>query len=81
MILILQVGGYEDRIVHNSTFDEGEWNGDGEFNSVDLALAIQYIQITVAIQVRSRDEAGRFGCAVCFRLGNRLVRDPRDDAR
>lgn len=38
---VFQQGEYEDRITGNSTFEDGDWNGDGEFDSADLVLAFQ----------------------------------------
>ncbi len=37
----MQAGEYEDDVVGNSTFAEGDWNGDGEFDSGDIVLAFQ----------------------------------------
>lgn len=42
LVAIFQAGEYEDGIPSNSTFDEGDWNGDGEFDSADLILALQF---------------------------------------
>ncbi|MBM98702.1 MAG: hypothetical protein CMJ77_06205 [Planctomycetaceae bacterium] len=39
LVLVFQVGKYEDGIVNNATFEEGDWNGDGEFDSSDLVYA------------------------------------------
>ena len=36
-----KVGEYEDDLANNSRFDEGDWNGDGEFDSADLVAAFQ----------------------------------------
>lgn len=41
LIAIFQAGEYDDEVEDNSTFDEGDWNGDGEFDSADLMLAMQ----------------------------------------
>jgi hypothetical protein len=40
LIKLFQLGEYEDGIAGNSTWDEGDWNGDGEFDSNDLLLAV-----------------------------------------
>jgi len=32
---------YEDDLVGNSTWEEGDWNADGEFDTSDLVLAFQ----------------------------------------
>ena len=41
LIVIFQVGEYEDGIATNSDFNDGDWNGDGEFDSSDLIFAFQ----------------------------------------
>ena len=41
MTAVFQAGEYEDNLVGNSTWAEGDWNGDGEFDSADLVLAFQ----------------------------------------
>jgi hypothetical protein len=41
LIMIFQVGEYEDGIARNSTWSEGDWNGDGDFDSSDLVSAFQ----------------------------------------
>lgn len=41
LVLVLQVGEYEDRIENNSTWAEGDWNGDGDFDAFDLVTALQ----------------------------------------
>jgi hypothetical protein len=41
LVLVLQVGEYEDGIAGNSTWADGDWNCDGEFNSADLVFALQ----------------------------------------
>jgi hypothetical protein len=41
LVRIFQVGEFEDGIPGNSSWDEGDWNGDGDFDSADLLLAAQ----------------------------------------
>ncbi len=41
IVRVFQIGEYEDGIPGNSTWDEGDWNGDGDFDSNDLLLAAQ----------------------------------------
>ena len=36
LVLVLQAGKYEDDIPNNTTFEEGDWNGDGDFDTLDL---------------------------------------------
>ena len=38
---MFQTGKYEDNTALPATFDEGDWNGDGEFDSSDLVAAFQ----------------------------------------
>ncbi|MCA9199904.1 MAG: hypothetical protein KDA87_20330 [Planctomycetales bacterium] len=40
-MLVFQAGTYEDNIPNNATFDQGDWNQDGEFDSSDLVYAMQ----------------------------------------
>jgi hypothetical protein len=42
LIDALAAGQYNDGITGNSTWDTGDWNGDGEFDSDDLLLAAQW---------------------------------------
>jgi hypothetical protein len=39
---VFQAGEYEDSTPGNSTWGEGDWNCDGEFNSRDLVTAFQF---------------------------------------
>jgi hypothetical protein len=41
LVLIFQAGEYEDEIAGNSTWADGDWNGDGEFTTADLVAALQ----------------------------------------
>ncbi len=43
LVRLMQLGEYEDGIPGNSTWDEGDFNGDGDFDASDLILAQQYI--------------------------------------
>ncbi|MEZ6115113.1 MAG: hypothetical protein R3C28_00850 [Pirellulaceae bacterium] len=38
-MMVFQAGEYEDSLVRNSNWSDGDWNGDGEFTSSDLVLA------------------------------------------
>ena len=40
--IVLQAGEYEDGIPKNSTFEEGDWNGDGDFTTADLVWAFKF---------------------------------------
>jgi hypothetical protein len=37
---VFTAGEYEDYITLNSTWAEGDWNGDGDFESGDLVVAL-----------------------------------------
>ncbi len=41
LVDVLRFGEYEDRFGGNSTWQEGDWNGDGDFDSSDLVLAFR----------------------------------------
>ena len=41
LVLVFQVGEYEDSLATNSTWAGGDWNGDGEFSSADIIFAFQ----------------------------------------
>ncbi|MCA9147664.1 MAG: tandem-95 repeat protein [Planctomycetales bacterium] len=41
LVMLFQIGEYEDGIARNSTFADGDWNGDEEFNTADLVAAFQ----------------------------------------
>jgi hypothetical protein len=38
---VVAAGKYEDDFDNNATFDEGDWNRDGDFDSNDLVFALQ----------------------------------------
>lgn len=38
---LFEIGEFEDHVTNNSTFDEGDWDGDGEFTTRDLILAME----------------------------------------
>ena len=39
LITVFQAGEYEDRVSGNSTWREGDWDGDGDFTSNDIITA------------------------------------------
>jgi hypothetical protein len=41
LVLIFQLGEYEDRSAGNSGWSDGDWNCDGEFSTSDLVVAFQ----------------------------------------
>jgi hypothetical protein len=41
LAMMLQFGEYEVTVDDNSTWSEGDWNGDGDFTTTDLILAFQ----------------------------------------
>jgi hypothetical protein len=42
LVIVLQAGKYEDGIEDNASFEEGDWDGDGDFTSHDLVFAFQW---------------------------------------
>ena len=62
VVLAFQAGEYEDGIARNSTFAEGDWNGDREFDSMDLVLALQrgkYVPSSVPLVSPATDQRQR----------------------
>ena len=41
LIAIMAAGQYEDDLLGNSTWEEGDWNGDGDYDSADFVIALQ----------------------------------------
>ena len=41
LVQVFQTGEYEDGIADNSSYEEGDWNGDGDFDSADLVAMFQ----------------------------------------
>ncbi len=41
VVMVFQIGEYEDGWNGNSTFAEGDWNQDGDFDSADMVMAFQ----------------------------------------
>lgn len=39
LIMVFQIGKYEDGIANNAGWADGDWNGDAEFNSSDFVIA------------------------------------------
>ena len=56
LIIVFQANEYEDDQELNSTWAEGDWNGDGEFGSGDLIVAFQagYDELAPAARPASR---------------------------
>jgi hypothetical protein len=48
LVLLFQVGEYEDGIAGNSTWIEGDWDCDGDFTTGDLVAAFQLGSYTTA---------------------------------
>ncbi len=40
-VQVMQVGEYEDDVTGNSSWAEGDWDGDGDFTTQDIILAFQ----------------------------------------
>ncbi len=58
LVQVFIQGEYEDHLTGNSTWAEGDWNGDGEFSSEDLVLAMQDGGYVVAATVRLPPASG-----------------------
>ena len=41
LLLVFASGEYEDLLPGNSTWEEGDWNGDDDFTTADIILAFQ----------------------------------------
>ena len=41
LVTVLMIGEFEDGIPNNSTFREGDWDGDGDFTTSDFIFALQ----------------------------------------
>ena len=76
MVLVFQVGKYEDGLPGNATWAEGDWNGDADFTSDDMVLAFQSGAVRnrsgrrICPAVRSRDEDAADGFDGGFDAGN-----------
>jgi hypothetical protein len=57
---VFVAGEYEDDVEDNSTCEEGDWNGDGDFDSADLVAAMQ----TGLYERKSGNVAGVVAAAV-----------------
>jgi hypothetical protein len=40
LVTVFQAGEYEDQVPFNSTFEEGDWDGDYDFTTADLVFAL-----------------------------------------
>jgi len=54
LVLVLQIGEYEDGIAGNSTFEEGDWNRDGDFNTRDFVYVFQQGTYAPAVAPQAR---------------------------
>jgi hypothetical protein len=48
LVQVFQTGEYEDSVVGNSTWSDGDWTNDNEFSSADLVAAFQDAQYVAA---------------------------------
>ena len=58
-VLVLAAGEYKNGIAGNSTFSEGDWNGDQDFDSSDLVFTFQsgaYIAAPAKAAIRAAVE-------------------------
>lgn len=54
LVLVLQIGEYEDGVVGNSTFEEGDWNRDGDFDTRDFVYVFQQGTYAPAVPPQAR---------------------------
>ena len=76
LLQVLQTAKYEDGVPGNSTWEDGDWDGDGEFTSGDLVLAFQTQSMIVppaAIPSPSVDAA--FASMVSAALADESVKE------
>ena len=60
LVAVFQGGEFEDDVAHNSTWDEGDWDGDGDFGTEDFVVA--FVDGGYEIQTPHRpDRRGRAG--------------------
>jgi hypothetical protein len=52
LVLVLQVGKYEDGVPDNATWAEGDWDGDGDFGTGDFVLALRTGGYSYKAQIR-----------------------------
>ena len=59
-VQVFQAGEYEDDIPGNSTWEEGDWDGNGDFDSADFVMAFQ----TGLYEVKSQAAGNSLAAAV-----------------
>ncbi|MFC1759025.1 lysyl oxidase family protein, partial [Planctomycetota bacterium] len=71
LIIVFQASEYEDDQPLNSTWSEGDWNGDGEFDSSDLIVAFQagYDELPPAARPATRPATNRIASAISLAPG------------
>lgn len=50
LVRVFAAGKYEDAVADNATFDEGDWDGDGDFTTSDIVFALQAQSFVVATE-------------------------------
>ena len=76
LVQVFQSGEYEDAVLGNSTWSEGDWDGDGDFTTSDLVLAFTSGSYVAAARPFGNDLAA----AVEF-LGDQGKKPLRSDSR
>ncbi|MEZ6119818.1 MAG: hypothetical protein R3C28_25070 [Pirellulaceae bacterium] len=62
LVQVFQASQFEDSIIANSTWETGDWTGDGEFDSSDLVFAFQMGGYQDAAAVHAVPEPNAFSC-------------------
>jgi hypothetical protein len=60
LVRLFQIGEYEDDLPDNSTWYEGDWNGDGDFTTADFVYAMA---VSTYQQQRRRAASGEVSAA------------------
>jgi hypothetical protein len=78
LVVVFQIGEYEDGIPGNSTWDEGDWNGDGDFDSNDLLLAAQAggYSLELPRPLAALGASARAGAIAAFEVDRVLAESP-----
>jgi hypothetical protein len=72
-------GEYEDALDDNSTWEEGDWNDDGDFTSTDLVLAFAAGAYSPEASAGHRRGAQRL--ALVDRAWSDFALDPRHELK
>ncbi|MDG2381439.1 MAG: lamin tail domain-containing protein [Pirellulaceae bacterium] len=57
LVLVFQLGKYEDGTLNNATFEEGDWDGDGDFTTRDFVFVFQQASYVAAAEEAQASDA------------------------